>query len=94
MRPFNGYIKRRPLVERRSSGVSALVGLTGSWWSHSCWMRRAAGQYVRVEVLAVDDATTDGSPAACSPSTTCGALAEPSFPALFEYDNGWTTLYT
>ena len=45
MRLFNGYIDRRPLVERDRSGVSALVGLdgfvvtaqlldeaTGEWW--------------------------------------------------------------
>ena len=29
MRLFNGYIDRRPLVERDRSGVSALVGLDG-----------------------------------------------------------------
>ena len=45
MRLSNGYINRRPLMERDGSGVSALVGLegfvvraqlfeesTGEWW--------------------------------------------------------------
>jgi hypothetical protein len=29
MRLFDGYIKRRPLMERDGSGVSALLGLDG-----------------------------------------------------------------